>query len=70
MSFAEIEVEVDEQDGNVMVPVTRSGDLSVEVTVRCYTRAKTATVEEDYRERSNTDDSIIRYLPGQSTDQH
>lgn len=55
---------VDERDENVMVTVTRSGDLSHEVAVRCYTRSKTATVGEDYRERANSDDSIIRFLPG------
>lgn len=55
---------VDENAGQVLAIVYRSGDVSYRSTVRCYSRQGTAQVMMDFNERPNTDASIITFLPG------
>lgn len=57
---------MDESDGEVKAIVRRSGDMSVQSTVRCYTRQGSAQVMMDYSERPNTDASVITFLPGEA----
>lgn len=44
--------------------MTRSGDMKHSAAVRCYTRQKTAKVDDDFLERPNTDDSLIVFKTG------
>ena len=62
--FSEAELEVNEADGNVSIAIIRSGDLSQPATVRCYTRQSSAQVMMDFKERPNTNLSIIRFESG------
>ena len=64
MQFQTTKVTVEEQTGVVHIPVVRTGDLSFESSVRCFTRQKTAQVMMDYDERLNTDDFRIVFAPG------
>uniref|UniRef100_G3VZM2 Calx-beta domain-containing protein n=1 Tax=Sarcophilus harrisii TaxID=9305 RepID=G3VZM2_SARHA len=54
-----------ERDGLVRVIIHRDGDISLSSTVRCYTRQGSAQVAADYKERPNTDDSTVIFLPGE-----
>eukprot|EP00057_Strongylocentrotus_purpuratus_P020370 XP_011674844.1 PREDICTED: extracellular matrix protein FRAS1 [Strongylocentrotus purpuratus] len=65
MQFLTTKVTVQEKLGVVHVPVIRTGDLSYESSVRCFTRQKTAQVMMDYDERLNTDDFRIVFAPGE-----
>ncbi|XP_067889545.1 FRAS1-related extracellular matrix protein 3 [Heterodontus francisci] len=65
MQFKESQYVGKEKAGKITAVVYRSGDISYESTVRCYTRQGTAQVMSDYEERPNTDDSIITFLPGE-----
>lgn len=53
-----------ENSGQISAIVYRSGDISYQSTVRCYSRQGTAQVMMDFNERPNTDASIITFLPG------
>lgn len=64
MQFAKESYIVDEREKVLHVPIVRSGDLSYESSVICYTRQQTAWVMEDYRERIQTSDSRIYFKPG------
>lgn len=67
--FAESELEVKEEAGEVSVEVTRNGDVTQTSSVRCYTRQASAKVMMDFVERPNTDDSLVTFQPGaQSSD--
>ncbi|XP_044079027.1 FRAS1-related extracellular matrix protein 2-like [Siniperca chuatsi] len=55
----------EESDGQITATVYRSGDIRHKSTVRCYTRQGSAQVASDFDERSNTDASIITFLPGE-----
>lgn len=66
VQFKEGSYKVDEADGEVKVIVYRSGDISLESTVRCYTRQGSAQVMMDYSERPNTDASLITFKPGRT----
>ncbi|XP_036620894.1 FRAS1-related extracellular matrix protein 3 [Trichosurus vulpecula] len=55
-----------ERDGQVKAIISRNGDISHNSTVRCYTRQGSAQVTVDYKERPNTDDSIVIFLPGET----
>ena len=57
--------EVNENDVTVTAEIVRTGDLSIESTVRCYTRQGSAQVMMDYDERPNTEASIVTFLPGE-----
>ncbi|XP_059902249.1 FRAS1-related extracellular matrix protein 3 [Gadus macrocephalus] len=66
VQFKEGSYKVDEADGEVRALVYRSGDVSLQSTVRCYTRQGSAQVMMDYDEKPNTAASIITFLPGES----
>ncbi|KAK2823406.1 hypothetical protein Q7C36_020006 [Tachysurus vachellii] len=54
----------EESDRRLTAVVQRSGDITHQSTVRCYTRQGSAQVASDFEERPNTDASIITFLPG------
>uniref|UniRef100_UPI00359004A1 extracellular matrix organizing protein FRAS1 isoform X2 n=1 Tax=Myxine glutinosa TaxID=7769 RepID=UPI00359004A1 len=64
MQFEKEKYEVEEAKGVLTVHVLRSGDLSSETTVRCYTRQGSAIPREDYTERPDADASTITFQPG------
>lgn len=64
MQFRESVYVGNENSGQILVNVYRSGDISYKSTVRCYSRQGTAQVMMDFNERPNTDASIITFLPG------
>lgn len=53
-----------EKDEQLVALIYRSGDINHKSTVRCYTRQGSAQVMMDYKERPNTDDSVVVFLPG------
>ncbi|OCT97312.1 hypothetical protein XELAEV_18009537mg [Xenopus laevis] len=65
MQFGKEVFTVKEKDGVLHVPVLRTGDLSNESSVRCYTQYQTARVMDDFEERRNSDDSRIIFLKGE-----
>ncbi|XP_070250414.1 extracellular matrix organizing protein FRAS1 [Myotis yumanensis] len=65
MQFARDLLLVKEKEGVLHVPIIRSGDLSYESSVRCYTQSHSAQVTEDFEERRNTDSSRITFLKGE-----
>ncbi|XP_007496032.2 extracellular matrix organizing protein FRAS1 isoform X2 [Monodelphis domestica] len=65
MQFAKDLYLVKEKDGILHIPIIRSGDLSYESSVRCYSQSQTAQVMEDFEERRNSDDSRITFLKGE-----
>ncbi|XP_076999177.1 extracellular matrix organizing protein FRAS1 isoform X1 [Tamandua tetradactyla] len=56
---------VKEKEGVLHVPIIRSGDLSYESSVRCYTQSQSAKLMEDFDERRNSDSSRITFLKGE-----
>ncbi|XP_039606137.1 FRAS1-related extracellular matrix protein 3 [Polypterus senegalus] len=66
VQFKEPFYTVNENDGQAIAMVHRSGDINYKSTVRCYTRQGSAQVMIDYDERPNTDNSIITFLPGET----
>uniref|UniRef100_A0A7N5KQV8 Extracellular matrix organizing protein FRAS1 n=1 Tax=Ailuropoda melanoleuca TaxID=9646 RepID=A0A7N5KQV8_AILME len=65
MQFAKDLLLVNEKEGVLQVPIIRSGDLSYESSVRCYTQGHSAQVMEDFEERRNADSSRITFLKGE-----
>ena len=65
MQFANDLLLVKEKEGVLHVPIIRSGDLSYESSVRCYTQGLSARVMEDFEERRNADSSRITFLRGE-----
>nr|CAI9707391.1 unnamed protein product [Rangifer tarandus platyrhynchus] len=65
MQFAKDLLLVKEKEGVLHVPIIRSGDLSYESSVRCYTQGLSARVMEDFEERRNADSSRITFLRGE-----
>ncbi|XP_066304374.1 extracellular matrix organizing protein FRAS1-like [Branchiostoma lanceolatum] len=65
MQFSGSEFSVEESEGVVHVPITRTGDTSYESSVRCYTRQGSAQVMMDFDERRNTDDFRVVFAPGE-----
>ncbi|XP_013371586.1 PREDICTED: extracellular matrix protein FRAS1 isoform X1 [Chinchilla lanigera] len=65
MQFAKDLFLVKEKEGILHVPIIRSGDLSYESSVRCYTQSHSARVTEDFEERKNADSSRIMFLKGE-----
>ncbi|XP_025062352.1 extracellular matrix protein FRAS1 isoform X12 [Alligator sinensis] len=65
MQFGKDLYTVKEKEGVLHIPVIRSGDLSYESSVRCYTRSQTAEVMEDFEERRDAEDSRITFLKGE-----
>ncbi|XP_033757797.1 extracellular matrix protein FRAS1-like [Pecten maximus] len=65
MQFSKDNQTISESSGQVSVAVVRSGDLSFESSVICYTRQNTALVSEDYIERPLNEESRLFFLPGE-----
>lgn len=56
---------VKEKDGILHIPIIRTGDLSYESSVRCYSQSQTAKVMEDFEERRNAEESRVTFLKGE-----
>lgn len=56
---------VDERNRSLNATVTRMGDLSLEASVICFTRRRTAQVMMDFDERVKTNESRIFFHPGE-----
>lgn len=65
MQFSRDAFTVKEQEGTLHIPIFRSGDLSYESSVRCYTRSQTAEGMEDFAERRNAEESRITFFRGE-----
>ncbi|XP_042325028.1 extracellular matrix organizing protein FRAS1 [Sceloporus undulatus] len=65
MKFSKDLYPVKEKDGILHASIIRTGDLSYESSVRCYTRSQTARVMEDFEERRDTEESRIIFLKGE-----
>ncbi|XP_075060088.1 extracellular matrix organizing protein FRAS1 [Mixophyes fleayi] len=65
MQFIKDLFTVKEKDALLHVPVLRTGDLSYESSVRCYTQSQSAHVMDDFEERRNSDDARIIFLKGE-----
>ncbi|XP_066568203.1 extracellular matrix organizing protein FRAS1 isoform X2 [Amia ocellicauda] len=65
MQFGKDVYTVKEKEGVLHIPIIRTGDLTFESSVRCYTRTQSAMVMDDFEERRNTDDSRITFLKGE-----
>ncbi|XP_048197421.1 FRAS1-related extracellular matrix protein 2 [Perognathus longimembris pacificus] len=66
MQFKEKVHTGNENDGQVVAAIRRSGDVQFTSSVRCYTRQGSAQVMMDFEERPNTDISTITFLPGET----
>ncbi|XP_020825655.1 LOW QUALITY PROTEIN: FRAS1-related extracellular matrix protein 2 [Phascolarctos cinereus] len=66
MQFKERVYSGNENDGQIVAMIYRSGDIQHRSSVRCYTRQGSAQVMMDFEERPNTDSSIITFLPGET----
>ncbi|XP_053108034.1 extracellular matrix organizing protein FRAS1 isoform X2 [Hemicordylus capensis] len=65
MQFSKDLYPVKEKDGVLHISIIRTGDLSYESSVRCYTQSQTAKVMEDFEERRNAEESRITFLKGE-----
>ncbi|KFU86504.1 Extracellular matrix protein FRAS1, partial [Chaetura pelagica] len=65
MQFTKATYTVKEKEGLLHIPIFRTGDLSYESSVRCYTQSQTAEVMEDFAERRNAEESRITFLKGE-----
>ncbi|XP_061439271.1 extracellular matrix organizing protein FRAS1 isoform X3 [Rhineura floridana] len=65
MKFSKELYPVKEKDGILHIPIIRTGDLSYESSVRCYTQSQTAKVMEDFEERRDTEESRVTFLKGE-----
>ncbi|XP_044284420.1 extracellular matrix organizing protein FRAS1 [Varanus komodoensis] len=65
MKFSKDVYPVKEKDRILCIPIVRTGDLSYESSVRCYTQSQTARVREDFEERRNAEESRVTFLKGE-----
>ncbi|XP_015220286.2 extracellular matrix organizing protein FRAS1 [Lepisosteus oculatus] len=65
MQFEKDVYSVKEKNGVLHIPIIRTGDVTFESSVRCYTRTLSAKVMNDFEERKNTDDSRITFFKGE-----
>ncbi|XP_016153247.1 PREDICTED: extracellular matrix protein FRAS1 [Ficedula albicollis] len=65
MQFTQDTYRAKEKEGTLHIPIFRTGDLSYESSVRCYTRSQTAQVMEDFTERRDAEESRITFLKGE-----
>ncbi|XP_053260348.1 extracellular matrix organizing protein FRAS1 [Podarcis raffonei] len=65
MKFSKELYPVKEKEGILHIPIIRTGDLSYESSVRCYTQGQTAKAMEDFEERRNTEESRVTFLKGE-----
>ncbi|NXV33419.1 FREM2 protein, partial [Rissa tridactyla] len=66
VQFKEPMYVANEKDEQLVALIYRSGDINHKSAVRCYTRQGSAQVMMDYKERPNTDDSVVVFLPGET----
>ena len=66
IQFDKISYTTSEEAGTLNVVLLRTGDLRSASSVRCYTRYMTAAVERDFKERADTDDSLIVFNSGEN----
>lgn len=66
IQFDKISHSTNEEAGTLNVVLMRTGDLRSTSSVRCYTRYMTAQVERDFKERADTDESLIVFNPGEN----
>ncbi|KAM9295746.1 LOW QUALITY PROTEIN: FRAS1-related extracellular matrix protein 3 [Morus bassanus] len=59
-----------EKDEQLVALLYQSGDINHKSTVFCYTRQRSAQVMMDYKERPNTNDSVVVFLPGETEKSH
>lgn len=64
MEFEDPEYFVNEEKGFVEARIVRSGDLTHDSSVRCYTRQYTAKVTQDFIERMDSDSSRVHFEQG------
>ncbi|XP_041363241.1 extracellular matrix organizing protein FRAS1-like isoform X2 [Gigantopelta aegis] len=64
MTFVQEDYIVDEKNKTVNLTIMRTGDVSFESSVICFTRQRTAEVMMDYEERILGDVSRVTFLPG------
>lgn len=64
MEFEDPEYFVNEEKGFVEARIVRSGDLTHDSSVRCYTRQSTAKVTQDFIERMDSDSSRVHFERG------
>lgn len=65
MQFTEDTYTAKEKEGTLHIPIFRTGDLSYESSVRCYTRSQTAQVTEDFAERRDAEESRVTFFKGE-----
>ena len=65
MQFQKVVYTVKEKAGVLHIPIIRTGDLTFKSSVRCYTRTMSAMVMDDFKERRNSDDSLITFHKGE-----
>ncbi|KAJ8398108.1 hypothetical protein AAFF_G00431850 [Aldrovandia affinis] len=65
MQFEKVVYTVKEKAGVLHIPIIRTGDLTFKSSVRCYTRTMSAMVMDDFKERRNSDDSLITFHKGE-----
>lgn len=65
MQFTKDTYTAKEKEGTLHIPVFRTGDLSYESSIRCYTQSQTAQVMEDFMERRDAEESRITFLKGE-----
>lgn len=66
VGFEEKAVTVEETAGVLTIPVKRWGDLSDALSVRCYTRSRSAKGGSDYVERAaDSEDSVVEFSSGE-----
>lgn len=66
IQFDKTSYSTNEEAGTLDVVVMRTGDLRYTSSIRCYTRYITAQVERDFKERPDTDESLILFNPGEN----
>lgn len=66
IQFDKTSYSTNEDAGTLDVVLMRTGDLRTASSVRCYTCYMTAQVERDFKERPDTDESLILFNPGEN----
>ena len=64
IQFVKSSHSTNEETGTFTAVLMRTGDLTYTSSVRCYTRSMTAHVQTDFKERADTDESLIVFRPG------
>lgn len=64
VQFTEPGQAVKEASGKIVVPIERTGNVSQESTVICYTVDGTASADMDYLPRANSPESTVEFVSG------